>query len=134
MCPVIGCQNLVKRWEISQTARLLERYPKRYQAIPQAMPKLLQYFSVLQSTTATPVLLCTAKYYSVLLRTTKYYASTPYYKVLHQYYSVLQSTTLYYKVLLRTTKYYASTTPYYKVLLRTTKYYSSTTPYYKVLL
>ena len=76
-------------------------------------------------------------------------STTPYYKVLLQYYSVLQSTT---PVLLRTTKYYSvlqsttpvlqSTTPYYKallqyysvlqsttpVLLRTTKYYSSTTP------
>ena len=61
-------------------------------------------------------------------------STTPYYKVLLQYYSVLQSTT---PVLLRTTKYY-------KVLLRTTKYYSvlqsttpvlqSITPYYKVLL
>ena len=56
---------------------------------------LLQYYSVLQST--TPALLRTTP---VLLRTTKYY-------------SVLQSTT---PVLLRTTKYYSSTTPYYKVL------------------
>ena len=48
---------------------------------------LLQYYSVLQST--TPVLLCTTP---VLLRTRKYYSSTiPYYKVLLQYYSVLQS-------------------------------------------
>ena len=68
------------------------------------------------------------------------------YKVLLQYYSVLQSTI---PVLLRTTKYYSSTTLYYKVLLQyysvlqsttlvlqsttpvllcTTKYYSSTTP------
>ena len=61
------------------------------------------------------------------------------YKVLLQYYFVLQSTTPYYKVLLRTTpvlirttKYYSSTTPYYKVLLRTTKYYSSTTKYYSL--
>ena len=104
---------------------------------------LLQYYSVVQST--TPVPLCTAKYYStsiqqsttpILLRTTpallpitkyyssttKYYSSTTsYYKVLLQYYSVLQSTT---PVLLRTTKYYSSTTSYYKVLLQ----------YYKVLL
>ena len=70
---------------------------------------LLQYYSVLQST--TPVLLCTTKYYS---------STTLYYKVL--------STT---PVLLCTTKYYSSTTLYYKVLLQ---YYSSTTLYYKVLL
>ena len=81
---------------------------------------LLQYYSVLQST--TPVLLRTTKYYSsttpvlqstspVLLRTTKYYSSTT-------------------KDYSSTTKYYSSTTP---VLLRTTKYYSSTTSYYKVL-
>ena len=43
---------------------------------------LLQYYSVLQST--TPVLLCTTKCYS---------STTLYYKVLLQYYSVLQSTT-----------------------------------------
>ena len=117
---------------------------------------LLQYYSVLQST--TPVLLCTAKYYS---------STTLYYKVLLQYYSVLQSTTpllpcttqyynvlQYYSVLQNTTpvlqsttKYYSSTTLYCKVLLQyysvlqsttpellcTTKYYSSTTLYYKVL-
>ena len=65
---------------------------------------LLQYYSVLQST--TPVLLCTAKYYS---------SATLYYKVLLQYYSVLQSTT---PVLLCTAKYYSSTTLYYKVLLQ----------------
>ena len=71
---------------------------------------LLQYYSVLQSTTpvllcttqyynTTPVLPCTTKYYSVLqsttpvlLCTTTYYSSTTlYYKVLLQYYSVLQS-------------------------------------------
>ena len=61
-----------------------------------------QYYSVLHST--TPVLLCTTKYYSgtnsvlsttpVLLCTTQIYTSTTlYYKVLLQYYSVLQSTT-----------------------------------------
>ena len=110
---------------------------------------LLQYCSVLQST--TPVLLCTTKYYS---STTLYYkvhysSTTPYYKVLLQCYSVLQSTLLqYYSVLQSTTpvllcttkyysstkKYYSTTTPYYKVrqsttpvLLRTTKYYSSAT-------
>ena len=110
---------------------------------------------------ATPVLLCTAKYYSsttqVLLQYYKvrlqcYSSTTKYYNVLLQYYSVLQSTTTYYSstalyyqvllqydsvlqstsaVLLRTTTYYSSTTP---VLLRTTTYYSSTTPYYNVLL
>ena len=129
---------------------------------------LLQYYSVLHST--TPVLLCTTKYYSstnsvlqsttpVLLCTTKYYSSTSlYYKVLLQYYSVLQnntkyysSTTLYYKVLLQYYSVLQSTTPVllcYKVLLQyysvlqsttpvlvwTTKYYSSTTLYYTVLL
>ena len=103
---------------------------------------LLQYYSVLQST--TPVLLCTTKYYSsttlyysvllhyyfvlhsatpVLLCTTNYYSSTTlYYKILLQYYSVLQSTTLYNTVLLCTTQYYSSTTLYYKVLLQ---YYSA---------
>ena len=67
------------------------------------------------------------KQYPVQLRTTKFW------KVLPQYYSVLQSTTpeSTTPVLLRTTKYYfvlQSTSP---VLLRTAKYYSSTTPYYK---
>ena len=97
---------------------------------------LLQYYSVLQST--TPVIPCSTKYYS---------STTMYYKVLLQYYSVLQSTT---PVLPCTSKYYSSTTLYYKVLLLqyypvlqsttpvlpcTTKYYySSTTLYYKVLL
>ena len=86
----------------------------------------------------TPVLLCTAKYYS---------STTLYYKVLlctAKYYS---NTTLYYKVLLCTAKYYSSTTLYCKVLFQcysvlqsttpvllcTTKYYSSTTLYYTVL-
>ena len=74
----------------------------------------------------TPVLLCTAKYYS---------STTLYCKVLFQYYSVLHSTT---PVLLCTTKYYSSTTLYYKVLLQyysvlhsTTTCYSSSTLYYK---
>ena len=76
------------------------------------------------------------QYYSALRST------TPYNKVLRQYYSVLQSTnpvlqsaTKYYS---STTKYYASTTPYYsstrKYYSSTTKYYASTTLYYKVLL
>ena len=78
-----------------------------------------------------------------------YYSSTTlYYKVLLQYYSVLQillcttlyysSTTLYCKVLL---KYYPVILQYYLVLQRTTqvltcttKYFSSTNLYYKVLL
>ena len=57
--------------------------------------------------------------------------STPYYKVLLRYYSVLQSTT---PVLVRTTKYYSSTNSVLQsttpVLLCTTKYQSSTTLYY----
>ena len=58
--------------------------------------------------------------------------ATLYYKVLLQYYSVLQSST---PVLLCTAKYDSSTTLYYKVLLQ---YYSvlqsTTTLYYKALL
>ena len=108
----------------------------------EAIKVLLQYYSVLQST--TPVLLCTAKYYSsttlyckvlfqyysVLQNTTPVLLSTTqYYNVLLQYYSVLQSITLYCKGLLQYVllQYYSvlqSTTP---VLLCTTKYYSSTT-------
>ena len=69
--------------------------------------KVLLQYAVLQST--TPGLFCTTKYYSstthssttlyyrttpVLVCTTKYYSSTAlYYKLLLQYYSVLQSTT-----------------------------------------
>ena len=62
-----------------------------------------------------------------LLCTTPCYSSSTY-KVLRQYFSVLQSTT---PVLLGTTKYSVqqSTTP---VLLCTTKYYASTTPNYTV--
>ena len=112
---------------------------------------LLQYYSVIRSTTA--VLLCTTKYYSsttlyytvllqhysvprrptpVLLCTTKYYSRhTLYYKVLLQYYSVLKSTApvLQYSVLKSTATFCSCTAP---VLLCTTKYYFSTTPYYKV--
>ena len=68
------------------------------------------------------------QYYSVLQSTTPesttpvLQSTTSYYKVLVQYYSVLQSTT---PVLLRTTNVLQSTSP---VLLRTTKYYSSTSP------
>ena len=61
---------------------------------------------------ATPVLLCTTKYYSSTIL--HYKVLLQYYKVLLQYYSVLPPF-----VLLRTTKY--STTLYYKVLLQ---YYS----------
>ena len=111
---------------------------------------LLQYYSVLQST--TPVLLCTTKYYSsttlyykvllhyyfvlhsatpVLLCTTPVLlCTTLYYKVLLQYYSVLHSTTPVLLVLLQYYSVLQSTTLYYKVLLCTTKYYSSTTKYY----
>ena len=124
-------------------------------------PTLLQYYSVLQSTTpvlqsTTPVLQRTTLYYKVRLQYYKvllqYYnvllCTTTYFSVLLQYYSVLQSTspvllrttkyysstTVYYKVRLRTTKYFSSTTTYFSELLRTTKCYSSTTVYYKVLL
>ena len=73
----------------------------------------------------TPAYKVLLQYYSVLHSTTTYYSSTTlYYKVLLQYYSVLQSTT---PLLL----WLQSTTP---VLLCTTRYYSSTTLYYKVLL
>ena len=72
------------------------------------------------------VLFCTTTYYSALRSTLlQYYCSTSlWYKVLLQYYSVLQSAT---PVLLCNTKvltYYSSTTLYCKVLLQ----------YYKVLL
>ena len=53
------------------------------------------------------------KQYPVQLRTTKFW------KVLPQYYSVLQSTTSYYKVLVQYYSVLQSTAP---VLLRTTKY------------
>ena len=73
----------------------------------------------------TPVLLYTTKKYNVLLQRT-----TLYYKVLRQYYSVLQSTT---PVLLCTTKYYSSTTLYYSVLQSTTPVLLCTTKYYSLL-
>ena len=81
---------------------------------------LLQYYSVLQST--TPVLLRTTNVLQstspVLLRTTKYYSSilVQYYRVLLQYYFVLQRTTA---VLQSTTPVLQSTTP---VLQSTIKY------------
>ena len=75
------------------------------------------------------------KQYAVQLRTTKFW------KVLPQYYSVLQSTTpesttpVLLPVLQSTTSYYKVLVQYYSVLqstspvlLRTTKYYSSTSP------
>ena len=91
---------------------------------------LLQYYSLLQST--TPILLRTTK-------TTLYYSSTTlyykvllkYYSVLLQYYLVLQSTT---PVLTCTTKFYSSTNLYYKVLLQYYPVLQSTTLYYKGLL
>ena len=77
------------------------------------------------------------QYYSVLQCTTPVLlCTTTHYNVLHQYYSVLQSTTL-----LCTTKCYSSTTLYYKVLLQYYSVLQSTTPvllcttqYYNVLL
>ena len=79
------------------------------------------YYSVLKSKTLSVLL----QYYSVLQSTTLYY------KVRRQYYSVLQSTTpvllRYYSVLQSTTPVLLCTTKYYQ-------YYSSTTLYYKVLL
>ena len=96
---------------------------------------------VIRTTQIYSVLHSTTKYYSGTTHcTTQYYSSTtPYYKVLLQYYSVLltvlHSTT---PVLLCTTKYYSSTNSVLQsatpVLLCTTQIYSSTTLYYKVLL
>ena len=61
-------------------------------------------------------------------------STTLYYKVVRQYYSVLQSTT---PVLLCTTKYYSSETLYYKVLRQYYSVLQSTMPvlvqYYEVL-
>ena len=142
LCTTLYYKVLIQYYSVLQSSTpVLLRTTLYYTVLLQCYSVLLQYCSVLQST--TPVLFCTTLYYSsttpvllcttpVLLCTTKYYSSTTlYYKVLLQYYSVLQSTT---PVLLRTTKYYSSTTPYYTVLLCTTKHYSSTTLYYKVLL
>ena len=59
----------------------------------------------------TPYYKVLLQYYSIVQRSAKYYpvlqSTTPYYKVLRQYYSVLQSTT---PVLLCTAKYYSSIT------------------------
>ena len=110
---------------------------------------LLQFYSVLQSTTA--VLLCTTKYrssttehykvllqyYSALQSATKYYSSTfLFYKVLLQYYSVLQSTsstTLYYKVLQSTTKWYSVLRSIIPILLCSSKYYKVSLQCFSVL-
>ena len=95
---------------------------------------LLQYYSVLQSTTSYYKVL--VQYYSVLQVLLQYYSVLQtYYKVLVQYYFVLQSTTpvlvQYYRVLLEYYFVLQRTTP---VLQSTTEDYSSTTSYYKVLL
>ena len=137
--PIITGSNEIDRWV---------NWRRYYSGTTLYYKVLLQYYSVLQST--TPVLLWTTKYYSsttlynkvlrhyysvlqsttpVLLCTTKYYSGTTlYYKVLLLYYSVLQSTTLYYKVLLCTTKYYASTTPVLLCTARRNKSHRPTWP------
>ena len=72
-------------------------------------------------------------YYKVFLpsSTTLLQNIFPYFKVLLQYYAVLQSTA---PVLRCTTKYYSSTTLYYKVLLpSSTTLLQNSTPFYKVL-
>ena len=92
-----GCVGWIGRWSGDPNYTDLLRTTQYYKV-------LLRYYSVRHST--TPVLLCTTKYYSstnfvlqsttpVLLCTTQIYTSTTtlYYKVLLQYYSVLQSTT-----------------------------------------
>ena len=120
----------------TQIYSVLHSTTKYYSGTSLYYTVLLQYYSVLQST--TPVLILYYKvllqYYSVLESTTPVLLCM-YYKVLLQHYSVLQSTT---PVLLRPTQYYSSTTPVLQsttpVLFCTTKYYSSTTLYYKVLL
>ena len=89
----------------TQIYSVLHSTTKYYSGTTLYYTVLLQYFSVLQSTTPALIL---------------------YYKVLLQYYSVLQSTTIVLlqrttPVLLCTTKYYSSTILYYKVLLQ---YYS----------
>ena len=84
---------------------------------------------------ATPVLLCTTKYYCSTTLHNKYYSllfTTPvlhqYYKVLLQFYSVLQSTTPQCKVLQHTTSVLLCTTLYYKLLLQYYSVLQSTTP------
>ena len=101
----------------TQIYSVLHSTTKYYSGTTLYYTVLLQYYSVLQKyysstnsvlQSTTPVLLCTRKYYSSTTPaptpvplcttcttcTTKYYSSTAlYYKVLLQYYSVLQSTT-----------------------------------------
>ena len=115
--------------------------------------RLLQYYSLLQSTTLYYKVLLRPKrrqndVHPVLLRTTKYYSSTAsYYKVLLLLQSTTPCTTPYYKVLFCTTKYYfdrndvrTTSIQYYSVLQSTTPVLQSTTPallrttkYYSVL-
>ena len=154
-----GCVGWIGRWsgdpnytDLLRTTQYYKVLPRYYSVLHSNTPVLQKYYfstnSVLQST--TPVLLCTRKFYSSTTpappRTTKHHPSTTlYYKVLLQYYSVLQSTI---PVLRCTTKYYSRAILYYKVILQyysvlqssspvplcTTTYYSSTSLYYKVLL
>ena len=161
---VIWIMNLL--YQLRVHARWVSGSKYTSESVPHSIIQV--YYPVLRST--PPELPCSTKCYTIESRRlcvcwsdtqsdTKRYpkrcpnysSTTPYYKVLLQYYSVLESTTLYYKALLRTTKYYSSITLYWKVLLcttkhfsvlqsttpvllRTTKYYSSITLYCKVLL
>ena len=84
-------------------------------------PRTKQYPVQLRTTKFWKVL---PQYYSVLQSTTPE-GTTPVLQILIQYYSVLQSTS---PVLLRTTKYYSSTTPYYKVLVQYYSVLQSITP------
>ena len=121
LCLVVTDQSATT-WDSSHAPNSIQ-YNSVLQSSEKCYPSTILYYKVLQST--SPVLLRTTKYYSVL---------QTYYKVLVQYYFVLQSTTpvlvQYYRVLLQ---YYfvLQRTP---VLQSTTKDYSSTTSYYKVLL
>ena len=72
--------------------------------------------------------LCTTTYYSCTTPRT-----TPYYKVVQTYDSVLQSTTAVLLIRRSTTDVRLHTTKYYSRTTHTTKYYSRTTPYSKVL-
>ena len=87
LCHVTWCNAMSWWWAV-----LLQYYSVLQSTTPillQYYPVLLQYYLVLQS--PTPVLTCTTKYYS---STNLYYSSTTlYYKVLLQYYPVLQSST-----------------------------------------
>ena len=117
-CGWLRCHVVVRSDDLvirtTQIYSVLHSTTKHYSGTTLYYTVLLQYYSVLQSTTP------------VLLRTTKYYSSTTlYYKVLLQYYSVLQSTT---PVLLCTTQIYSSTTLYYRVLPQYYSVLQSTTP------